>query len=1540
MMAVSVNSVGINPTALIEGSAATLTATYTATNSTLPVTSGLQLWLDAADAATIVEDSQGLVQQWNDKSGNGFNATQTNANSRPDNVLTAMNGRPAIRFDGISDGMAISDSLSVTGDYTAIIVDRYYGSIQGRTLQGRDANWLVGKWGGQNAYYNGNFVYNGTTQPPTTFPAISVATRSAAESRYYIDGVDRTVANATIGTPGRLGLVGSGQFPAEQSQADVSEVIVYNRVLTLAERQSVEAYLAGKYGVATVGLFTGGDAGEGLDLTGTFPYAINVRGPATTVQGVNFTTDTASGVTVSTNNEILNWQSPAYGATTNDDNLELIMQSIRWSSNPTTVNVDLANLTVGNRYKLQLLFHEPNNGGRGFDVFAEGTQIYDDFSIGGTAGHTSNANGVVMTYEYVAGDATLNVILNGAATGFGDKNPVLQGVTLENLGAAPTATATINWGDGSSNTVVTVPQSSLGTITLNHTFSDDNPTATPVDFANVTVNVNAGANGSATLTPSNIYGDALIDRPVPADGAVGSIFTALQPLSQIGRVTSWAFFDNDNAGSIVTPLLIQKVGTNYFIRGVGQSRASTGAGIQTYDFQLVRGSDVVGDLSSYYIGWKDGSLTADNAGVIDYTDASNANGGIIYFNSNHGDQVLANRDVGAGTPFNRDYSVRFTVSSGVQVFNYPPQLSGPITVTANASEGSAVLLTGTFTDPGIGDVHTFNINWGDGNIENVTIPVGVRNFSIPHTYADDNPTGTPSDIYTITLLNISDDDGATLNPPPLSTVTAIDRPVANWRLNDTTVGTFVDSTGNGFNAPTSNFVAGNLNQPGANNIGGNVGVQFNGTSTFSRLPHAAFQNWITGAPMTFEVWFNTTTGGVILGHTGAGSTPGSGGASGWVPAISVGTDGRVRAEMFWHNAVNPLVSPGTYNDGQWHHLVDVYNGGTETLYLDGAPVASLGGLTQAPYNGATTNSYDYYLGTGYTNSWPGGNGDWHFFNGRLDEVAIYDSALTSGQIGLHTLARPTYTPLTVNTTINNVAPTATLANVIVDEAGPPVSLALTGIADVGSGDVATLRYSFDINGDGLYNDGFGGGTYATGITATSAAFPLAQLADGQVGPLTVRARVMDDDGGSTEYTATYRVNNVAPTATITGPSSAAAGQLLDFTFDFTDVSVPDQASLTYSINWGDGSPLVTGMGAGTLNLQHAFPTSGTKNVTITVNDGDGGITVETLPVTIDTLFQDIDGNLFVSGRSGVADTFVFNTARDGSISITYTSTSQRYNSPGWVIPDGAKIYVYGQSGDDRIDASRIYVPVVIYGGDGQDKLYGSQVDDTVYGESGNDTVTGNAGNDYLDGGAGLDRVDGGNGDDTALGGLGNDSVNGAAGNDVLYGGTLDALLPDTNGADTITGGLGDDLLFGQEGNDRLAGAQGHDVLVGGAGGDVLDGSTGNDILLGGAGADRLTGGNDEDIVVGGTSDYDDPAASPGTVEPMLLDLLAVWSDTSPYEDRVDAARSGWLDPGFTVNNDDGFIDSVLGQNGMDWFLASLDVGQVDRLDRKAGEILN
>jgi hypothetical protein len=194
---------------------------------------------------------------------------------------------------------------------------------------------------------------------------------------------------------------------------------------------------------AMVGFFTGGDAGEGLDLTGTFPYAFNVGTPGSApgpVQEVNFTEDSAAGITVTATNEIPNWNAPAYGDTANDDNLEFILQSIRYSGAPNTVNVDLAGLTVGKAYKLQLLFAEQGPG-RGFDIEVEGILRVDEFSSNVAQKSGGNSRGAVVTIGFIATDDTLNVVLNGngvTTPAFGDHNPILNGVTLEEMNLANT----------------------------------------------------------------------------------------------------------------------------------------------------------------------------------------------------------------------------------------------------------------------------------------------------------------------------------------------------------------------------------------------------------------------------------------------------------------------------------------------------------------------------------------------------------------------------------------------------------------------------------------------------------------------------------------------------------------------------------------------------------------------------------------------------------------------------------------------------------------------------------------------------------------------------------------------------------------------------------------------------------------------------------------------------------------------------------------------------------------------------------------------
>jgi hypothetical protein len=206
--------------------------------------------------------------------------------------------------------------------------------------------------------------------------------------------------------------------------------------------------VAGSIPPSTVGTFTGGDAGEGLDLDGTFAYAFNFGGPAAgQVRSANFVADSAAGISWVAPNQIGNWHAPAYGDTLEDDRLEVVMQSIRWNAAPGTVQVNLPNLTPGQRYKLQLLFAEQCCANRGYDIKLEGGAVVKNFLPAVVQeGAGNGAQGAVISYEFVAKDDVLNIVLDGMSAtdpAIGDRNPILNGVTLESLAVAAPASLQI-----------------------------------------------------------------------------------------------------------------------------------------------------------------------------------------------------------------------------------------------------------------------------------------------------------------------------------------------------------------------------------------------------------------------------------------------------------------------------------------------------------------------------------------------------------------------------------------------------------------------------------------------------------------------------------------------------------------------------------------------------------------------------------------------------------------------------------------------------------------------------------------------------------------------------------------------------------------------------------------------------------------------------------------------------------------------------------------------------------------------------------------
>lgn len=196
---------------------------------------------------------------------------------------------------------------------------------------------------------------------------------------------------------------------------------------------------------ATVSAFTGGDAGEGLDLQGNFLYAVSSTPTLFpfTVDGATFYPAGLGAPAINSVNQILYWDNrPEYGGTPNDDNLEEIMHSINWTADgqhPANGNVEVsAPVEAGKTYKLQLLFTENiANWRRAFNVNVEGfevasdlvaTDIHANWALLGFSGPFA---GMVVTYEFTAGDNMLNFLLTPGAGAPLDANPTLSAWTLE-----------------------------------------------------------------------------------------------------------------------------------------------------------------------------------------------------------------------------------------------------------------------------------------------------------------------------------------------------------------------------------------------------------------------------------------------------------------------------------------------------------------------------------------------------------------------------------------------------------------------------------------------------------------------------------------------------------------------------------------------------------------------------------------------------------------------------------------------------------------------------------------------------------------------------------------------------------------------------------------------------------------------------------------------------------------------------------------------------------------------------------------------------
>jgi hypothetical protein len=242
-----------------------------------------------------------------------------------------------------------------------------------------------------------------------------------------------------------------------------------------------------------------------------------------------------------------------------------------------------------------------------------------------------------------------------------------------------------------------------------------------------------------------------------------------------------------------------------------------------------------------------------------------------------------------------------------------------------------------------------------------------------------------------------------------------DAPTGYWRLN-----------GNGNDAaasPHNATVVGGVTFGQASPLSdGSTAALFDGSTGYASVANGAYQAFGTG-PMSAECWFKVSANALAyyaVDNKNGSSTGLTGFSlllSAGQPSLRIGIAGAPGQTSFVQSATS-------YADGQWHHMVGVLTRGATdvlTLYVDGVLNATAN-VAAAGWN--LTPSVPLWIARR-------NDGVGAFFAGVIQEIAIYNYALSAQQIANHYALR--------TSTITSVA-----AATVVDASGNGHTGTITG----------------------------------------------------------------------------------------------------------------------------------------------------------------------------------------------------------------------------------------------------------------------------------------------------------------------------------------------------------------------------------------------------------------------------------------------------------------------------------------------------------------
>ena len=323
--------------------------------------------------------------------------------------------------------------------------------------------------------------------------------------------------------------------------------------------------------------------------------------------------------------------------------------------------------------------------------------------------------------------------------------------------------------------------------------------------------------------------------------------------------------------------------------------------------------------------------------------------------------------------------------------------------------------------------------------------------------------------------------------------------------------------------------------------------------------------------ISLEAWFRAApgaNGGLIVGWNNSNTqNAGAGSNTGQDRHVYMDTAGHL------HFGVNPttpvtVTTAADYRDDEWHHVVGSIAPSGAALYVDGVLVEQ-----RTDVQWARTGYYGFLrIGGGALNGFPGTNnttGRW--FDGAIDEVALYKSALTAIEVESH------YEATGRIANVGNTPPTASFSSSVAPGDGVTASFDASASTDV---DGTIVSYSWN----------FGDGTaVVSGPNPTVNHVFIA-------GTYTVTLTVTDNDGATDTATASFLAPgaNDAPVAAFT---TRIEGRTV--TFDATGSTDPDGTITQYQWNFGDGTPVAS---TALPTVTRTYAGVGQFTVTLTVTD--------------------------------------------------------------------------------------------------------------------------------------------------------------------------------------------------------------------------------------------------------------------------------------------------------------------------------------------------